>query len=247
MTHIELVIHFRRVRKKIPFTNVEADLYYELIALWNENYNENPFQYPNALLCATLGVSEKTLINARNRIKQAGLIEYRSGQKRSPTVYKIIYCKISSTNDSICDSTNDSISFQKGSASLKDKSKTETKQPKTKYVLGEKPEALKIENREIVFVDAVNASDHPPEIKNGFIRYWTERNGKGNKMKFEMQQTFEISKRLATWALNDQKFKTEKKDSAQKKESGFQTAKEKRDAEYRNTIDGLAEGLNLDR
>jgi len=34
---------------------------------------------------------------------------------------------------------------------------------------------------------------------DNFINYWCEKNPAGDKMKFEMQKTFEISKRLITW------------------------------------------------
>jgi hypothetical protein len=39
-----------------------------------------------------------------------------------------------------------------------------------------------------------------------FFDYWTEKNKAGKKMKFEMQRTFEISKRLATWKKKSQEF-----------------------------------------
>ena len=35
-----------------------------------------------------------------------------------------------------------------------------------------------------------------------FINFWTEKNKSGSKMKFEMQQTFDISRRLARWMSN---------------------------------------------
>jgi hypothetical protein len=39
-----------------------------------------------------------------------------------------------------------------------------------------------------------------------FFDYWTEKNKAGKKMKFEMQRTFEVSKRLATWKKKSQEF-----------------------------------------
>lgn len=55
------------------------------------------------------------------------------------------------------------------------------------------------------------------EILESFYNYWTEKNQKGTKMKFEMQLTFEVSKRLITWFKNNEKFNKEK--SSAKKES----------------------------
>ena len=36
-----------------------------------------------------------------------------------------------------------------------------------------------------------------------FYNYWTELNKSATKMRYELQQTFEIGKRLATWAGKD--------------------------------------------
>ncbi len=38
---------------------------------------------------------------------------------------------------------------------------------------------------------------------NDFITYWTEPNKSNTKMKFELQQTFDINRRLKRWAAND--------------------------------------------
>jgi hypothetical protein len=44
---------------------------------------------------------------------------------------------------------------------------------------------------------------YPKEMLRKFYNYWTEMNKSGTKLRFELQQTFEISKRLATWARLD--------------------------------------------
>ena len=41
-----------------------------------------------------------------------------------------------------------------------------------------------------------------PALIDGFIDYWTEKNTNGKKMKFEMQQTFDINRRLKNWKKN---------------------------------------------
>jgi hypothetical protein len=87
MNGYTLANHFRKLRPSCSFSSIEADLFYELVALCNERSWPTEFQYSNLLLCATLGISEKSLITARNRLKQAGLLEFTSGHKRSPTVY----------------------------------------------------------------------------------------------------------------------------------------------------------------
>jgi hypothetical protein len=41
------------------------------------------------------------------------------------------------------------------------------------------------------------------ELLNNFFLYWTEKNPNGKKMKFEMQKTFDVSRRLAKWKSNN--------------------------------------------
>ena len=90
MNGYTLANQFRKLRHSFLFSCTEADVFYELVALCNERSWPTEFQYSNPLLCATLGISEKSLINARNRLKQAGLLEFTSGHKRSPTVYRFL-------------------------------------------------------------------------------------------------------------------------------------------------------------
>ena len=41
-----------------------------------------------------------------------------------------------------------------------------------------------------------------PDIIDDFCNYWTEKNMAGKKMRYEMQQTFSIGRRLKTWLKN---------------------------------------------
>lgn len=49
---------------------------------------------------------------------------------------------------------------------------------------------------------------HPTysDIHEAFIRYWTEPNQKGNKMKFELEKTWDTLGRLATWRSRQKQF-----------------------------------------
>ncbi len=47
---------------------------------------------------------------------------------------------------------------------------------------------------------------YPESMLNKFVSYWTELNPSKTKMRYELQKTFEISKRLATWASRDNSF-----------------------------------------
>ena len=44
------------------------------------------------------------------------------------------------------------------------------------------------------------------DLLNEFIDYWTESNEKGLKMRFEMEKTFDIKRRLTKWINNNYKW-----------------------------------------
>ena len=44
------------------------------------------------------------------------------------------------------------------------------------------------------------------EMVREFFDYWTEHNDNGRKMRFEMEKIFNVSRRLATWKKNEDKF-----------------------------------------
>ena len=43
---------------------------------------------------------------------------------------------------------------------------------------------------------------YPKEMIDEFVAYWTEPNPAGTKMKFELRETWDLSRRLGTWAKN---------------------------------------------
>ncbi len=93
MNYIEVKNQFWRLRRSKRITNLQADLYDFLI---NESSSrgvgnnwENPFQCPNGLVCTAIGISEKSLIDARNVLQQLGLIEFENGvtKQKSPVYF----------------------------------------------------------------------------------------------------------------------------------------------------------------
>jgi hypothetical protein len=44
---------------------------------------------------------------------------------------------------------------------------------------------------------------YQPQMIRTFFNYWTEKNKLGTKMRFELEKTWETSKRLITWANRD--------------------------------------------
>ena len=66
-----------------------------------------------------------------------------------------------------------------------------------------------LEARETIFISEVwqFKDQYPDNMIRKFIDYWIEKNKSKTKMRFELQETFEINRRLATWANRDNNFK----------------------------------------
>lgn len=79
-----------------------------------------------------------------------------------------------------------------------------------KAVTPTKPPAKDIPTRKREFWDKIAAhgkeKGYTKEVCLSFYNYWTEMNDGGKKLKFEKQETFEISRRLVTWLQNEKKF-----------------------------------------
>ena len=66
-----------------------------------------------------------------------------------------------------------------------------------------------------------------------FYDYWSEPTRSGNKMRFEQQPTWELSRRLATWAKNQDTYKNGRI-SMQAGRGGATTAVSKPNDRYAN-------------
>ncbi len=69
-----------------------------------------------------------------------------------------------------------------------------------------------IKRRAVKFSEEVNQfiSRYPESMLKSFISYWTEPNRSKTKLRYELEKTFEINRRLVTWSSRDKDFqKTE--------------------------------------
>ena len=60
-----------------------------------------------------------------------------------------------------------------------------------------------IELREADFKREVEAHNYPQSMKDEFFSYWSEPNKSGTKMRFELEKTWHLGRRLARWANNN--------------------------------------------
>lgn len=80
-------------------------------------------------------------------------------------------------------------------------------------IIKEKKEKDKEKEREFINSLQPHLEKYGKNMLNDFYRYWGEWNQSGTKMRWQLQKTWEISKRLTTWANRENKFKNEKNES----------------------------------
>lgn len=105
MSYIDKLNLFYDLLQSNPPSQHAQLLYHTLLMVNNKCGWMEWFQRTNLNLCGITGISEKTLINARNELKQMGLIDFIPSKKRNEkTKYKILDCKIDGTKSSLCSS-----------------------------------------------------------------------------------------------------------------------------------------------
>jgi len=89
-----MINSFWALRRSCKITNLQADLYFFLLHESNSRNWQNPFYCSNQLVCASLGVTEKSVIEARKALAELGLIEFENGitKTKAPKYYLLDYC-----------------------------------------------------------------------------------------------------------------------------------------------------------
>ena len=92
--------------------------------------------------------------------------------------------------------------------SIKENRKLDIKEVKTNKnnlikITNKKNMNIRQEDFEKSVKKSTNGYGYDIDLLDEFISYWTEPNKSGTKMKFEMESTFDIKRRLTRWAKND--------------------------------------------
>lgn len=90
MSYLDYVLHFQRQRRQHPLPAVAADLYHHLLYAANAIGWKSPFQEGNMIIMATLGIADKTLMSAREKLVEAGLIKFTPGKKGYYSTYELL-------------------------------------------------------------------------------------------------------------------------------------------------------------
>ena len=127
MNYIELINRFWVLNKEYLFTPNEKSLYFALLNKCNELGWKNPFNQSNGYLAMDSGMSERLIQEARNTLKQADLIDFKSGNgRRKATQYLIVESKKGCNNNTLSDTLSDTLSCKNIADNFKHKQK-ETK------------------------------------------------------------------------------------------------------------------------
>ena len=97
MTYIELLNSFWEAYRVKKFSDIDTAIYFFLLNECNIRRWLNPFELQTRNIEVVIGVSRKTIGEARNRLKQRGVIDFVVAQGRAPTTYLIEGADI--TND----------------------------------------------------------------------------------------------------------------------------------------------------
>ena len=90
MNYYDLSKNFWNLYRDKTFGHVDTAMYFYLLNECNIRRWLNPFELQTRNLELMFGISRKTIVEARNRLKQRGVIEFIEGKGRGAAIYKII-------------------------------------------------------------------------------------------------------------------------------------------------------------
>lgn len=149
----------RKARRKYHLPAAEQALFYELVAICNEDEWPEQFICSNGELCSSLLIQEKALIRYRLSLIDAGLIHYKSGKSRKEIgsysfFKKFDYCLKDSPIDSqVGNQSGNQHGNQDGQKKPDyiDKPKTKVKVKLNNTVVGGKPPTKKTSTTAVEF------------------------------------------------------------------------------------------------
>jgi hypothetical protein len=156
-----------------------------------------------------LGVTKTTISTSISKLKRLGFLEQVSFDGRT-RVIKVI-----------------SSEFKKKKRQSLKKPKGRTKENLIHNNTINNSTNNTISIREQKFKNDVSLVGADTNTQKEFISYWTEKNSSGSKMKFEMEKTFDIQRRLVRWQNNSKKWNTQKGSSIKSSAESYMSARSK--------------------
>lgn len=216
MNYIKLINNFWTMNEVYSFRSTEIALYFYLLKVNNLCSWKGSFDHNNHKVLSSIGLTDvRSLNSARNRLKQVGLIEFKTKSGSASTQYSLLtYAKNAEDNVEVSAElyVEDVSSFM----STKDKlNKTKpiresrketppTKVPSKEIPTGEKS-FKQLTKEEFYETLKPFVKEFGKQTLRDFFDYWTEPNPSG-KMKFQLESTWSPKGRLSTWKRNEEKF-----------------------------------------
>lgn len=248
MNYINLINRFW-VRNRIdPLKPNDICLYFFILDECNKRDWPDAIELPNGRILFETGLSERALVESRNRLQQKGFITFESGSRRSksPT-----YC-LQYEGKKVGKKVGKTVGKTEGKTGGKTGGKTPSRDNNVRgdNIIKTKTKTKETTSDEVVKKDAAIAATFsrkerfyeslvPFVEKYGaamireFFDYWSEMNKSQTKMRFEQQPTWETSLRLVTWAKRDNNFNKQANGSTTNRESDQEDL-------MRNIAEGIA-------
>ena len=207
MTYIDYIKQFWAMDEIERFSGSQTKLYFWLLERFNKSKWPSSVSIPNKLIYASIGITENTFLNARNVLKQKGLIDFTVGKnKKDCHKYSIKNCSnvCSYLCGNVCGNVCGENEEKDDSTSnvLYNKTKTKTK---TKNIIQESAADAAAQNKIDVRVNKFYDSLVPflgtydKKMLRNFFDYWSEPNRNNTKMKWELERTWKTDLRLKNW------------------------------------------------
>lgn len=110
MNYIKLLNSFYDQLETNPLSTSAIALWHALVHVNNKTGWRSEFTVAVSVLRIRSGLSEKSVTNARNELKQKGYIDFKSRKGNQSAMYQIVDLSVTVT-DKLADNTSDSVSY----------------------------------------------------------------------------------------------------------------------------------------
>ena len=197
MNIYELHKRFWQIQEILPITGDEALLYYYFVEQANIRGWVDTLELSTRTICMRLGMTNKKLCEVRNRLQQKGLIEFEEGNRRKTTpVYRLFGFPEKPKQKPKTEPKQKPL-YNTKTKDLEEK-RTTNVVPKSSVAA----KAATLEHRARTFGEGLIpfVEVYGKEMIRAFYNHWTEPNRSKTKMRFELEKTWDVSRRLVTWA-----------------------------------------------
>lgn len=221
MTYLDLINRFWARNRIDPLKPNDICLYFFILDEYNKREWPNAIELPNGRIIFETGLSERALVDARNRLQQKGFISFESGNRRSKSP---VYC-LQYEGKNVGKTAGKSVGKTVGKTAGKTEGKNSSR---NNNVRGDSIIKTKIKDKEDTpngasKKDAAHAATlarkqefynslvpyvekYGKDMIREFFDYWSEMNRSQTMMRFEQQRTWETKRRLSTWASRENNF-----------------------------------------